>query len=89
MKVILSLATAAMVLGTCGVAFAGSATQEAMDEEVATKQGVVQSAPRSKSDWYVMPLHRDRYGWRDLLSLHSDLGVKTQQPVLFSADSRL
>ena len=25
-----------------------------------------------------MHLHRDGYGWRDLLSLHSDLGVKKQ-----------
>ena len=40
MKVIFSLATAAMVLGTCGVAFAGSATQEAMDEEVATNRAL-------------------------------------------------
>ncbi len=40
MKVILSLATAAMVIGICGVAFAGSATQEVMDEEVATSRAL-------------------------------------------------
>ena len=40
MKVILFLAAAVMVLGTCGVAVAGSATQEAMDEEVATNRAL-------------------------------------------------
>ncbi len=40
MKAILSFAAAAMVLGTCGVAFAGSATEEAMDEEIATNRAL-------------------------------------------------
>ena len=40
MKLILSLATTAVVLGICGVAFAGAATQEAMDEEVATNRAL-------------------------------------------------
>ncbi len=38
MKAILLLAAALAVFGTCGVAVAGSATQEAMDEEVATNR---------------------------------------------------
>ena len=40
MKAILLLAAAVMVLGTCGIAVAGSATQEAMDEEVATSRAL-------------------------------------------------
>ena len=40
MKAILLLAAALTVLGTCGVAVAGSATQEAMDEEVATSRAL-------------------------------------------------
>ncbi len=40
MKAILLLAAAVMVLGTCGIAVAGSATQEAMDEEVATNRAL-------------------------------------------------
>ena len=40
MKAILSLASAFILLGTCGVAVAGSATQEAMDEEVATNRAL-------------------------------------------------
>ena len=41
MKAILLLAAAAVtVLSTCGVAVAGSATQEAMDEEIATNRAL-------------------------------------------------
>ena len=40
MKAILLLAAALAVFGTCGVAVAGSATQEAMDEEVATNRAL-------------------------------------------------
>ena len=40
MKAILLLAAALTVLGTCGVAVAGSVTQEAMDEEVATSRAL-------------------------------------------------
>ncbi len=40
MKFILLLAMVSMVLGTCGSALAGSATQEAMDEEVATNRAL-------------------------------------------------
>ena len=40
MKVIFPFAAAVMVLGICGTAFAGSATQEAMDEEVATNRAL-------------------------------------------------
>ena len=40
MKVIFAFAAAVVVLGTCGVACAGSATQEAMDEEVATNRAL-------------------------------------------------
>ena len=39
-KSILSFAAAAVMLGTFGSAFAGSATQEAMDEEVATSRAL-------------------------------------------------
>jgi hypothetical protein len=39
-KFILLLAMVSMVLGTCGSALAGSATQEAMDEEVATNRAL-------------------------------------------------
>ena len=40
MKTILLLATSIMVMGICRVAFAGSATQQAMDEEVATNRAL-------------------------------------------------
>ena len=40
MKAILLLAAALAVFGNCGVAVAGSATQEAMDEEVATNRAL-------------------------------------------------
>ena len=40
MKFILLLSMVSMVLGTCGSALAGSATQEAMDEEVATNRAL-------------------------------------------------
>ena len=40
MKAILLLAAALAVFCTCGVAVAGSATQEAMDEEVATNRAL-------------------------------------------------
>ena len=40
MKAIFSVATAFIVLGTGGVALAGSATQEAMDEDVATNRAL-------------------------------------------------
>ena len=48
MKVILLLAVSATVLGTCGVAVAGSATQEAMDEEVATNRAL-SKVPQGKT----------------------------------------
>ena len=40
MKAIFSVATAVIVLGMGGVALAGSATQEAMDEDVATNRAL-------------------------------------------------
>ena len=40
MKAIFSVATAFIVLGMGGVALAGSATQEAMDEDVATNRAL-------------------------------------------------
>jgi hypothetical protein len=40
MKTILLLAASVMVMGTCRVAIAGSATQQAMDEEVATNRAL-------------------------------------------------
>ena len=40
MKAILLLAAALAVFGSCGIAVAGSATQEAMDEEVATNRAL-------------------------------------------------
>ena len=40
MKAIFSVATAVIVLGMGGVALAGSATQEAMDEGVATNRAL-------------------------------------------------
>ena len=40
MKSILSFAAAAVMLATFGSAFAGSATQEAMDEDVATSRAL-------------------------------------------------
>ena len=40
MKAILLFAVATMVIGLCGGAWAGSATQEAMDEEVATNRAL-------------------------------------------------
>ena len=40
MKEILLFAVATMVIGPCGGAWAGSATQEAMDEEVATSRAL-------------------------------------------------
>ena len=40
MKAILLFAFATMVIGLCGGAWAGSATQEAMDEEVATNRAL-------------------------------------------------
>jgi len=40
MKAILLFAVATMVIGLCGGAWAGSATQEAMDEEVSTNRAL-------------------------------------------------
>ncbi len=40
MKAILLLTAAVMVLGTTGVAVAGSVTEQAMDEEVATNRAL-------------------------------------------------
>ena len=40
MKAIFSVATAVIVLGMGGVALAGSATQEAMDEDIATNRAL-------------------------------------------------
>ena len=40
MKSILSFAAAAVMIATFGSAFAGSATQEAMDEDVATSRAL-------------------------------------------------
>ena len=40
MKAILLFAAALAVFGSCGIAVAGSATQEAMDEEVATNRAL-------------------------------------------------
>ena len=46
-KVIFLLAMATMVIATCGSALAGSATQEAMDEEVATNRALTK-VPQGK-----------------------------------------
>ncbi len=40
MKFLIFFATVVVVLGACGGAFAGSATEEAMDEEVATNRAL-------------------------------------------------
>ena len=40
MKAILLFAVLSMALGPCGGAWAGSATQEAMDEEIATNRAL-------------------------------------------------
>ena len=47
-KAILLLAAALAVFGTCGVAVAGSATQEAMDEEIATNRAL-SKVPQGKT----------------------------------------
>ena len=47
MKAIFSVATAVIVLGMGGVALAGSATQEAMDEDVATNRAL-SKVPQAK-----------------------------------------
>ncbi len=47
MKAILLLTAAVIVLGNSGVAVAGSATEQAMDEEVATNRAL-SKVPRGK-----------------------------------------
>jgi hypothetical protein len=66
MKAILLFAVATMVIGPCGGAWAGSATQEAMDEEVATNRALTKvpegkkvtgtSCNRLRSAWEAKPL---------------------------------